>query len=157
MPQRLLFDLDSIDVDRVVHGVAEIERVNPHRGEMRLLDAIVYSSHDESRYVAYHDAREDAFWVPGHIPGRPIMPGVLMVEAAAQLASFATLTQMPEIEFMGFARLDDVSFRGQVKPGRRLYLLARMIELRKKRSICLAQGVVDGRVAVECKITGMPM
>lgn len=157
MPQRLLFDLDSIDLQRVQYDAPAIERVNPHRGEMRLLDAIVYCSHENERYVAYHDAPEDAFWVSGHIPGRPLMPGVLMVEAAAQLASFATLTQMPDIEFMGFARLDDVCFRGQILPGERLYLLARMLELRRKRSICLAQGVAKGRITFECKITGMPM
>jgi 3-hydroxyacyl-[acyl-carrier-protein] dehydratase len=157
MPQRLLFDLDSIDLDRVEYDVEEIERVNPHRGEMRLLDGVIYCSHDQAKYVAYHDTPEDAFWVPGHIPGRPLMPGVLMVEAAAQLASFATLTQMPDVEFMGFARLENVSFRGQVYPGQRLYLLAEMIELRRKRSVCYAQGMVDGRISVECKITGMPM
>lgn len=157
MPQRLLFDLDSIDLDHVQCDVTEIERVNPHRGELRLLDAVVHCSHEQATYVAYHDTPEDAFWAPGHIPGRPLMPGVLMVEAAAQLASFATLTQMPGVEFMGFARLDDVSFRGQVYPGQRLYLLVQMIELRRKRSVCLAQGVVEGRICVECKITGMPM
>lgn len=157
MAPSLLFDTSGIDLDRIVCDVSEIERINPHRGLMRLLDGIVYYEPEACRHVAYHDAREDAFWVPGHIPGRPLMPGVLMVEAAAQLASYATITSLPGIAFMGFARLDDVKFRGQVTPGQRLYLLTEMLELRPRRSICMAQGVVDGELAFECKITGMPM
>jgi len=157
MAPTLLFDISGIDLDAVTHGVDEIEKVNPHRGEMRLLDAVTHVDEDQGRYVAYHDAQAEAFWVDGHIPGRPLMPGVLMVEAAAQLASFGTLTQIPGIEFMGFARIDDVRFRSQVTPGQRLHILLQMTELRRRRSIALAQGIIDGTLAFECKITGMPM
>lgn len=157
MAPSLLFDISEIDLDAVTCDADHIERINPHRGEMRLLDAVSYISADRDCYVAYHDARPDAFWTAGHIPGRPIMPGVLMIEAAAQLASFGTLTRIPRIEFMGFARLDDVRFRAQVIPGQRLYILLRLVELRRRRSIALAQGLVEGTLAFECQVTGMPM
>ena len=86
---------------------------------------------DDSRLLgAYYDVPEDAFWVPGHIPGRPIFPGVLMVEAGAQLCSYSCITAFPEIDFMGFAGVDAVKFRGQVAPGDRLYLALKQVELK---------------------------
>jgi len=144
MAPTLLFDITDIDLDAVLHDAEAVERINPHRGEMRLIDAVSYVSEDQTCYAAYHDAHPDAFWVPGHIPGRPLMPGVLMVEAAAQLASYGTITQIPDVEFMGFARLDNVRFRSQVSPGQRLHLLLRLTELRRRRSIAEVQGLVEG-------------
>ena len=84
---------------------------------MRLIDGIVYATDDLVYTLAYRDVRDDEFWVPGHIPGRPLFPGVLMVEAGAQLASFVCLTQL-KTQFMGFAGIEAVKFRGQVQAGR---------------------------------------
>ena len=113
----LLFDLSAIDLNHVQHGVADVERVNPHRGQMRLLDGIIHTPPEKDRAVAFKDVRDDEFWVAGHIPGRPLMPGVLMIEAGAQLASFVYLSRMPEVKFLGFSGVDDVKFRGQVGAG----------------------------------------
>ena len=96
MPQRglakrmapsLLFDLSKYDLNTVKFGVDVIESINPHRGAMRLLDG-VYDCNLQApaEVLAYKDIRDDEFWVPGHVPGRPLFPGVLMLEAAAQLA-----------------------------------------------------------------------
>ena len=156
MAPSLLFDISDIDLDFETYGVAEIEKVNPHRGAMRLLDRIVYESDDRKDYVAYKDVGQDEFWVPGHIPGRPIFPGVLMIEAAAQLASFICLRKMDH-EFMGFAGVDDVKFRGQVKPGDRFILLGRELELRPRRCVSVAQGLVNGQLVFEARIKGMAM
>lgn len=157
MAPPLLFDLSGIDLTRVQCGVAEIERVNPQRGDMRMLDGINYISEDRNRAVAYKDVRADEFWVPGHVPGRPLFPGVLMLEAAAQLASYLTLLRLEDVDFMGFVGLDDVKFRGQVVPGDRLHILGEGLECRRRRSICVAQGVVHGTLVFEARITGMPM
>ena len=157
MTPSLLFDLDGIDLDSILYDVAAIERVNPHRGNMRLLDGIVWAKPEAGNAVAYHDVRSDAFWVEGHIPGRPLMPGVLMIEVAAQTASFYSLLILETAEFMGFVAANDIKFRGQVEPGNRLYILAHLIELRRRRSICKCQGLVDGRIVFEGTITGMPM
>jgi len=156
MAPPLLFDISEIDLDQVKHDAEVIERVNPHRGDMRMLDGITWLNEDVTCGIAYKDIRDDEFWVPGHIPGRPIFPGVLMLEAAAQLASFVFLSKL-ETAFMGFAGLDDVKFRGMVVPGDRLYILAKQIELRPRRSICASQGLVNGNLVFEATVRGMPM
>ncbi len=157
MAPPLLFDLSLLNFERPAFDAAAIEAVNPHRGHMRLIDAIVYASDDYKNNAAYHDIRPDAFWVPGHIPGRPLFPGVLMIEAAAQLASFISLRRLGSQAFMGFAGVDDVKFRGQVVPGDRFIILNQEVEFRKRRSVSVAQGVVNGNLVFEARITGMPM
>lgn len=135
-----------------------IEAVNPHRGAMRLLTAITHVDPDAPSLLgAYYDVPTDAFWVAGHIPGRPIFPGVLMLEAAAQLCSYSCITHFPDIAFMGFAGADAIKFRGQVGPGDRFHLALNQVELRKRRSICDVQGLVDGNLVFECRIKGMPL
>lgn len=159
MAPQLLFDLSALDLNKVLHGPEYIESYNPHRGCMRLLDAIVWEdfSSGNPRAVAYKDIRDDEFWVPGHIPGRPIFPGVLMIEAAAQFASYLTMRTLEKVSFIGFAGVDKVKFRGQVTPGDRFYVLIDGINVKPRRSICTAQGVVNGNLVFEAIITGMPM
>ena len=152
----LLFDLTGIDLNHVQHGVDAVERVNPHRGAMRLLDGIIHMPPAMDRAVAFKDVTADEFWVPGHIPGRPLMPGVLMIEAGAQLASFVYLSRMPDVKFLGFSGVDDVKFRGQVVPGDRLILLGLEVEFRPRRIICKGQGLVRGTTVFEGTIIGMP-
>jgi 3-hydroxyacyl-[acyl-carrier-protein] dehydratase len=157
MPPQLLFDIGAIDLSKTVGGVQEIERVNPHRGAMRMLDGICHIDADLSGGVAFKDVRDDEFWVEGHIPGRPLFPGVMMIEAAAQLASYITLMKQREVKFMGFAGVDHVKFRGQVVPGDRLIVLTKLLDYRPRRSICATQGLVKGNLVFEATITGMPM
>lgn len=157
MVPTLLFDIVGIDLDRVKYDIAEVESINPHRGAMRLLDGIIHDENNYLKAVAFHDVRKDEFWVEGHIPGRPLFPGVLMIEAAAQLASFMTIKRNPQIKFLGFAGVDKVKFRGQVVPGDRLIILAEALETRPRRHICAAQGLVNGTMVFEAIITGMPM
>jgi 3-hydroxyacyl-[acyl-carrier-protein] dehydratase len=157
MAPTLLFDISGLDLHRVQCDVAAIEQINPHRGAMRMLDGVYYMSPDFERAVAFKDVRPDEFWVPGHIPGRPLFPGVLMVEAGAQLASFLTIQRLGRMTFMGFVGLDQVKFRGQVVPGDRLTLLCQCVEYRPRRSICDVQGVVGGNIVFASRITGMPM
>ncbi len=157
MVPAFLIDLSRIDLNRTIYDAAAIEAVNPHRGVMRLLDGVVHTDEQALEAVAYKDVREDEFWVPGHIPGRPIFPGVLMIEAAAQLASFMALRMFPDIRFMGFAGVDAVKFRGQVTPGDRFYVLGKGIDFRRRRFVCAAQGMVNGTMVFEGKVTGMPL
>jgi 3-hydroxyacyl-[acyl-carrier-protein] dehydratase len=157
MAPTLLFDISGLDLHHVQYDAAAIERINPHRGVMRLLDGINFATPDFGQAVAFKDVRPDEFWVPGHIPGRPLFPGVLMVEAGAQLATYLTLRRLGHVKFMGFVGLDKVKFRGMVVPGDRLTLLCQCVECRPRRSICDVQGVVGGNIVFESRITGMPM
>lgn len=155
MAPSLLFDISSIDLNQIQYGVEEIEKVNPHRGVMRLLDGMIYMDQSSGQVVGFHEVRHDAFWVEGHIPGRPLMPGVLMIELAAQTASFYTLHCLPQLDFLGFVGARDVKFRGQVQPGDRLIVLGLALEVRPRRSICKAQCLVNDSLVFEGTIIGM--
>ena len=86
MPPQFVFDIAGIDLSKVVYDQEAIRAANPQRGEMEMLNSIVYAEPSLGRIVGYKDVRADEFWVPGHIPGRPLLPGVLMLEAAQCLA-----------------------------------------------------------------------
>src|SRR5439155_1423154 len=81
-------------------------------------DAIVLLDPENHRIVGYKDVRADEFWVRGHMPGMPLLPGVLMCEAAAQLCSYYIMTQglMGEGNIVGFGGLENVRFRAAVRP-----------------------------------------
>jgi 3-hydroxyacyl-[acyl-carrier-protein] dehydratase len=153
MAPTLLFDLSSIDLNRIVHSQEQIREVLPHRHEMELLTAIVYD--DGTTGVGYKDLTMEDFWVRGHIPGRPLFPGVLMIECAAQLCGYITMLRQPEMGFVGFAKCDEARFRGTVVPPGRLYMIARMVELNRRRAVAKCQGVYNGNLVFEATITGM--
>lgn len=155
MPPELIVDPTTINFDEVAYDTAGVESLNPHRGDMRMIDRILYVDPEEKLGVACKDVREEEFWVPGHIPGRPIFPGVLMIECAAQLASAMRQIKANDRKFMGFTGLDDVKFRGQVVPGDCLVMACQELDYRPRRVICLAQGFVNGSMVMQAKVTGM--
>jgi 3-hydroxyacyl-[acyl-carrier-protein] dehydratase len=125
---------------------------------MRQLDYVIWLDEARTKAVGVKQVLHDEFWIGGHIPGRPLLPGVLMIEAAAQLSTilFRLKTGLTD-RFLGFARCSDVAFRGQVVPGDTLYLLAHEISLRPRRVVSATQGVVNGELVYEGLITGMVM
>ncbi len=153
----LLFDLDSIDLNKLVFDTETVEAVNPHRYEMRLLDGIVHWDPQNDLIVGVKHVRNDEFWVRGHIPDRPIFPGVLMVEASAQLASFAAKKLTDEERFIGFGGIENVKFRAQVVPGDTLYIIGKFLEKRPRRFKMAAQGVVNDQLAFDAVVVGMPI
>jgi 3-hydroxyacyl-[acyl-carrier-protein] dehydratase len=155
MPPSFLFDLSEIDLDKVEFTRDDIAEVNPQSYEMEQLDAIVWHDLDKLLCLGYKDVTENEFWVRGHIPGRPIMPGVIMVEAAAQLSSFFMKRIYGLTGFIGFAGIERTKFRGTVEPGSRLYLLSYISKLRSRQYTATVQGVVDGKLVFDTVISGM--
>jgi 3-hydroxyacyl-[acyl-carrier-protein] dehydratase len=154
MPPKFLFDLASIDLDKILYDQEAIRAFNPQRGDMEHLNAIVHCDFATHEIVGYKDVKPDEFWVDGHIPGRPLFPGVLMIEAGAQLASFYTKKVLNWSGFVGFGGVDGVKFRQQVLPGSRLYLIGRRKWERHRRIGCDVQGMVNGNLVFEAEITG---
>jgi len=157
MAPKPLVDLSTIDLSRVEGGPEEIRKYNLQRYEFEQLDGIILYAPEQRLVIGFKDVRDDEFWVRGHIPGRPLFPGVLMCEAAAQLCSYYYMRYSQAKKFVGFGGLDRVKFRGQVVPGDRLILLARNTEMGRRRAVFDVQGVVDGRVVFEGVVTGMTM
>jgi 3-hydroxyacyl-[acyl-carrier-protein] dehydratase len=157
MPPPPILDPTQLDFSRLLADRAEIARVNPHRHEFALLDAVLFLDQERGVYAGYHDIREDAFWVRGHIPGRPLFPGVLMIEAAAQLASYLYHYLFPNMGFLGFTGVDEVKFRGVVAPPCRLVMVGRGVHMKPRRMVCATQGFVGETMVFEGVITGMPV
>ncbi|MAY73733.1 MAG: hypothetical protein CMJ31_03235 [Phycisphaerae bacterium] len=153
----LLLDLGGIDLGAVVASTADVERVNPHRHEMRLLDRVIWMAEDETAAVGALDPNPDAFWVRGHFPTRATMPGVLMVEAGAQLACFLWNTRQDVPRLAAFLRIDDAVFRRAVAPTETLLLLCKEVKYNKKRFITEVQGVVENQIAFSARVSGLAM
>jgi 3-hydroxyacyl-[acyl-carrier-protein] dehydratase len=155
MPPQALFDISGVDLNRVLYGQDEIRKYNPHRPPFEMLEGINWVDTETDRIVGFKDIRDDEFWVPGHIPGRPLFPGVLMIELAGQLASFYTKKIMGWKGFVGFGGVQECKFRMQVTPGMRLNVLAVKQWERHHRISCKTQGLVDGQIAFETDIIGI--
>ena len=154
MPPQLLYDISAIDLNRVLYDQEAIRQINPQRGDMEHLDAIVHVDAERGQIIGYKDVRDDEFWVPGHIPGRPLLPGVIMIEAAAQVAAFYTSKVVGWEGFIGFGGADAIRFRQPVTPGCRIYFVVQKTDQRHRRITCKVQGLVDGAVVFEAVIIG---
>jgi 3-hydroxyacyl-[acyl-carrier-protein] dehydratase len=158
-PKDLLVDISSIDFDRPIATQEDIRRVNPQRHEMEQLSAIVYVDPKKYECVGYKDVTDHDFWVRGHMPGLPLMPGVIMLEAIAQLCSYVSQKyDLLGAEMVGFGGLEDVRFRDPVLPGDRLIVMCALDKVRRGRMIvCRFQGVVGENIVIEGVLKGIPI
>ena len=156
----LIVDPASIDYTNIVADLEVIRRHNPQRDAMEQLSAIVHDDPETNICVGYRDlSAEDEFWHSGHMPGIPLMPGVIMCEVAAQVCSYHShCHDLLGCEVMGFGGLDNVRFRGIVHPGDRLTVACQITNLRRGRMIASRfQGFVGGSLACEGEIRGVPL
>jgi len=155
----LILDFSEYDVDRVLADQAAIRRVNPQRFEMEQLTAIVFDDVARSICAGYKDITPHEFWARGHMPGMPLMPGVLMCEAAAQLCTyFAVKHDLIGATMVGFGGLDSVRFRDPVLVGDRLVLVAALKKVRRNAMVVSAfQGFVRQNLVCEGTIRGVPL
>jgi 3-hydroxyacyl-[acyl-carrier-protein] dehydratase len=157
MPPSLLFDPNEYDLTKLILNREQIYEQLPHRYEFMLLDGIIMLDPEAERMIAFADVRRDAWWARGHIPGRPILPGVLMIEMAAHAAAYYTLVALGYQGFLVFTAVDECRFRGLVEPPCRLYFIGIGIDLRPRRAICAFQALLNGRIVLEAKLTGIPV
>jgi len=156
--QHFILDPSVYDLGRVIADIREIRRHNRQRYEMEQLTAVVYEDTDRAVCVGYKDLGPDEFWVRGHMPGVPIMPGVIMCEAAAQLASYYTHKhKLMDTPAVGFGGLKEVRFRGVVQPGERFVIVARLLKVRSAMMTCEFQCLVRGNIVCEGVLVGVPL
>jgi 3-hydroxyacyl-[acyl-carrier-protein] dehydratase len=111
-------------------GRTEIEAILPHREPFLLIDEVVELEPGE-RVVARKTVRPDEWYLKGHFPGRPVMPGVLIVEGMAQTGAVAVLSQEENRGRLAlFAGIDDVRFKRIVEPGDKLVFECRLDAVR---------------------------
>lgn len=136
-------------------NVDAIKKLLPHREPFLFVDAVTRL--DDDGIEAYRDIRPGEFYFPGHFPGFPVLPGVLMVEAIAQAGILLVLARQPE--FVGkktlFAGVERARFRRQVVPGERLVLEARLVAARAGLYRFEGRARVGDEVACEATVLGV--
>ena len=134
-------------------GRAEIEAILPHREPFLLLDEVL-EIEPGVRVLARKHVREDEWYLAGHFPGNPIMPGVLMVEALAQTGAVAVLSEEANKGKLAlFAGIDDVRFKRLVRPGDTLELECVLERVRGPVGRGKARATVEGKLAVRGTLT----
>ena len=136
--------------NQVIYSIEDIQKLLPHRYPFALVDRIIEYVPGK-RAVGIKNVTINEPHFQGHFPGRPIMPGVLIVEAMAQVGG-VVLTQLPEMEggLFVFAGIDKVRFRRQVVPGDQLVMTVELLWVKQRRfGKMQARAEVDGQLATE--------
>ena len=150
-----LVDLNAVDLSATIATREQMFEMIHHRHEMALLDRIVWASEDYNAGVGSLTVRGDEFWVRGHFPSKPMFPGVLMIEAGAQLACYLYNRHYSELHLAAFLRIENAVFRRSVTIGEELLVCCKGIKVTPRRFVTQIEGVVDGQIAFEATITGM--
>lgn len=136
-------------------GISEIKEILPHRHPFLLVDSI--EDYVPGEYaVGYKCVSYGENYFTGHFPQEPVMPGVLIVEALAQVGAIAVLTQEAYKGKLGyFGGIKNCRFRRKIVPGDKLRLEAKIV--RQKGSLVVGEAIatVDGEVAVQAELSLM--
>jgi 3-hydroxyacyl-[acyl-carrier-protein] dehydratase len=134
----------------------DIERIIPHRSPFLLVDRILEFDEAQRRIVGEYQVRGDEWFFSGHFPGRPVMPGVLILEAIAQTAACMIL-RAPQFADRTpyFARIDNARFRRPVLPGDRLVMEVSVQWVRGRVGRTIGQATVNGSVAAVAEFTSV--
>jgi 3-hydroxyacyl-[acyl-carrier-protein] dehydratase len=134
-------------------GRTEIEAILPHREPFLLIDEVL-ELEPGKRVVARKSVRPDEWYLAGHFPGRPVMPGVLIVEAMAQAGAVAVLSEPENAGKMAlFAGIDNVRFKRIVEPGDELELTCALERVRGPIGRGVASARVNGELAARGTLT----
>ncbi len=157
MPREALLDLSTVDFNHIVVDQDGIRQINPQRYEMEQLNAIVHMDRENHIVVGYKDVRPDEFWVRGHMPGFPLMPGVIMCEAGAQLTAYYWKSSgLIEGDFIAFGGMENVRFRGPVRIGDRFVIVAKSLKFHRRQVHMRVQGFVGKTMVFEGDVIGVP-
>ena len=134
-------------------GIKEILKILPHRYPFLLVDRIL-EVEEGKRIVGIKNVTFNEEFFQGHFPGNPVMPGVLILEAMAQVAAIGLLGVIPDHEkkLLYLSGVDRCKFRRPVLPGDQLRIEADILQLRSRACRCKVIATVDGALCTEAEL-----
>ena len=141
--------------------IQQIQSILPHRYPFLLIDRVLEIER-KKRIVAVKNVSANEPFFSGHFPGRPILPGVLIIEAMAQAGGTLLLTEIPDRhdKLMVFTGIERAKFRRPIVPGDQVRIEVEVIIWRSRAVKMLGRALVDGKLACEatisCRLVDMP-
>ena len=157
MAAQLILDFDALDLSQTIVERSELYETLKQRGRFELLDGVLHHDIEGNLIVGYAKVEHGAWWAEDHIPGRPLFPGALMIEAGAQLASFDFARRAAENadKFVGFGGLNGTRFRRIVEPDCRMILAAKSLRVRSRMFTYEVQAYVDRELVFHTEVIGV--
>jgi 3-hydroxyacyl-[acyl-carrier-protein] dehydratase len=149
-----IIEPNHLDAQPVIANLETIRRYNPQRFEMEQLTAVIYEDTNRHVCAGYKDLTVNEFWVRCQTSPSPVMPPTLMCEAAAQLASYYALKHKLYATQGGFVGLKGVRCRRMVRPGDRLFVIAKLLKIRGNLLTCQFQCAVRNRLVCDGVLIG---
>lgn len=151
-----LIDFNDYDLTKTVVTKAEALLLLKQRGRFEMVDGLLHIDPSGEIVIGYKDIRKDDWWAEDHIPGRPLFPGVLMIESAAQICTYDFMKRNDnENVFVGFGGVNNTRFRATVEPDCRLITVGRLVRMRSRMFTYQVQGFVKDRMVFEAEILGV--
>ncbi len=158
MPAQYLIEPSTLDLSRVLAGPDILDRYRAQRGRFAMIDGILLEDEAGKLVAGFKDIRADDWWAKDHFPGRPLFPGALMIESAAQLATYDYMKyrgKLADGKVIGFGGLESTRFRGTVTPPARMLFVARLRRSRTQMFVYDTQGFCNGELVFEAEVIGV--
>jgi beta-hydroxyacyl-ACP dehydratase FabZ len=135
-------------------GITDILKILPHRYPFLLVDRILEIDPGK-RVVGIKNVTFNEEFFQGHFPGNPVMPGVLIVEAMAQVAGVGLMNSIPETDrkLLYLTGVDRCKFRRPVVPGDQLRIEAEIVSVKTRLAKCRVTARVEGALCAEAELT----
>lgn len=153
MSPELLVDPRDFDISKPLFNREQIREFNQQRYEMELLDGVLAHDVDKNTIVGFLHLKTDDWWARGHFPNRPMLPGVLGLEAGGQLCSVYFYKVAKGLR-MGLAKIDEVRFFAPMEPPGVLFLVGRLKAQKMRFAQFEVQAVLNGTVTYHAHFTG---
>lgn len=153
MLPNLLFDPANFDIHKPLYNKSQIRAHNAQRYEMEMLDGVLYYDKETKLIAGFYQLSADSWWARGHFPDRPMLPGVLGLEAVGQLCSIYFHEYSKGLR-MGLAKIGEIRYVRPMEPPNTLFLAGRLIQQKLKFVHFEFQGIINGEIAFHGNFTG---
>lgn len=156
MPQPLFFDPAEFDLSKPLYDKAAIRGFNQQRFEMEMLDGVLFHDLERKMIGGFLRLAKESWWARGHFPDRPLLPGVLSLEAGGQLCSIYFARVAPGAR-MGLAKIEEARMYRPMEPPRVLFIAGKLVHQKLRFAQFDVQGFIDGEVTFESRFTGVAL